>query len=83
MTQGKQREAIKHLEEALNTEDENTPAHVFTLALAHAQLGDLENAREYALQAKEKAVGPGQEPVADAVEKLLTRLNKIAQADGQ
>ncbi len=83
MTQGKQREAIKHLEKALNTEDENTPAHVYTLALAHAQLGELGKAREYALQAKEKAVGPGQEPVAGAVEELLTRLNKIAQANGQ
>ena len=83
MTQGKYREAIKHLEAVLDTEDENTPAHIYTLALAHAQIGDLETSREYALQAKEKAVGPSQEPVADAVEKLLTYLNQVANPDGQ
>ena len=82
MTRAKHREAIQHLHQAITTEDENTPLHIYTLGLAYAQLGDLEKARNYALQAKHKAVGPGQEPVADAIEKLLTHLNETAKPDG-
>ena len=83
MTQGKHKEAIQHLQKTLTSEDESTPDHIYTLALAYAHQGDLGKARDYALQAKQKAVGPGQESVADAIEKLLTQLNKMAKPDGQ
>ena len=48
-----------------------------------AHKGDLEKAREYALQAKEKAVGPGQESVAETVAKLLAQLDQMARPDGR
>ncbi len=83
MAQRKHKEAIQHFHKALATEDENTPEHIYTLALAYAHQGDFEKARDYALQAKQKAIGPGQESVADESEKLLIQLNKMAKPDGQ
>ncbi len=81
MARGKPGEAIPHLQQTLTPENESVPLHVYTLALAHAQVGDFEKAREYALQARKKAVGPGQEPVVEAIEELLTFLDMMAELD--
>ena len=39
MTQGKYKEALQHLQKPLTTEDENTPSHIYALAVAHASWG--------------------------------------------
>ena len=83
MARGKPEEAILHLQQTLTPENESVPLHVYTLALAHAQVGNLEKAREYALRARQKAVGPGQEPVTDAIEELLTFLDQVEKPDEQ
>ena len=83
MTQGEHKQAIQHLQKTLTPENESTAVHIYTLALAYAQLGDLKKAKDYALQAKQKAVGPGQESVTNAIKKLLAQLDRMAKPDGQ
>ena len=84
MAQGKHKEAIQHLQKTLTTEHENTPpVHIYTLAVVYARQGDFEKARDYALRAKQKAVGSGQESVANAIEKFLNQLNTMTKPDGQ
>ncbi len=83
MAQRRYREAIPHLEKTLDPEDENTAAQIYTLAVANAHLGDFGKARDYALQARQKAVGPGQQQVVDAVEKFLTQIDQMAKSDGK
>ncbi len=83
MGQGKYREAIEHLHKALASDEENTAGRIYLLALAHAGQGDSKKAKEYALQASEKAVGPGQESVAEAARELLTQIDQAAKPDGR
>lgn len=82
LTQGRYEEAVRHLHQTLNGEDDGDPLHVFTLALAYAQLGELEKAEHYALRAKRKAVAPSQAGLVRDIESLLTELKRAADSHG-
>ena len=82
LTREKYQDAIRHLLKTLTPESERTPVHMYTLAEAYARQGELQKARQYAQQAKQR-VGPGQESVASAIETLLTKLDRMAKPDGQ
>jgi len=53
--QSKTREAIPHFVEAASLHDEQTPLILFTLARAHAQLGEIQQSVEWAQRAKQAA----------------------------
>ena len=82
LTQGRHEEAVEHLHKTLDGEDDGNPLHVYTLALAYAQLGKLEKAEHYALRAKRKAVAPNQAGIARDIESLLTELERAANSHG-
>lgn len=82
LTQGRYEEAVRHLHKAVDGEGDGKPLHVFTLALAYAQLGELEKAKRYALTAKRNAVAPEQAGMARDIESLLTELEKAANSHG-
>ena len=52
------------------------------MALAYAQLGELEKAEHYALRAKRKAVAPNQAGIARDIESLLAELKRAADSHG-
>ncbi|MCY3776825.1 MAG: tetratricopeptide repeat protein [Candidatus Aminicenantes bacterium] len=83
LTQGRYEEAVRHLQETLDGEDDGDPLHVYTLALAYAQLGKLERAKHYALAAKRNAVAPEQAGMARDIESLLTELERAAKSHGK
>ena len=82
LTQGRHEEAVEHLHKTLDGEDDGNPLHVYTLALAYAQLGKLEKAEHYALRAKRKAVAPNQAGISRDIESLLTELERAANSHG-
>ncbi len=82
LTQGRYEEAVRHLHETLDGQGGGDPLHVYTLALAYAQLGELEKAEHYALKAKRKAVGPDHAGVARDIESLLTELKRASDSHG-
>ena len=82
LTQGRYEEAIRHLHKTLDGEDDGNPLHLYTLALAYAQLGDLSKAEHYALRAKRKAVAPNQAGIARDIESLLAELKRAADSHG-
>ncbi len=82
LTQGRHEEAVGHLHKALDGQDDDDPLHVYTLALAYAQLGKLAEAERYALQAKRKTVAPSQAGIARDIESLLTELRRAANSHG-
>ncbi len=82
LTQGRYEEAVRHLHKALDGKDDGDPLHVYTLALAYAQLGKLEKAEQYALRAKRKAVAPKHAGIARDIESLLTELKRAAGSHG-
>ncbi len=82
LTQGRYEEAVRHLHKALNGKDDGNPLHVYTLALAYAQLGEVEKAEHYALRAKRKAVAPNQAGIARDIESLLAELKRAADSYG-
>ncbi|MDE2928863.1 MAG: tetratricopeptide repeat protein [Acidobacteriota bacterium] len=82
LTQGRYEEAVRHLHKALDGENDGDPLHVYTLALAYAQLGELEKAEHYALLAKRKAVAPDQAGIARNIESLLNELERAASSHG-
>ena len=82
LTQGKYEEAVRHLHKALDGQNDGDPLHVYTLALAYAQLGKLEKAEHHALQAKRKAVAPNHAGIARDIESLLTELKRAANSHG-
>ena len=82
LTQGRYEEAVRHLQKTLGGDDDGDPLHVYTLALAYAQLGELEKAEHYALLAKRKAAGPDQAGIARNIESLLNELERAASSHG-
>ena len=82
LTHGRYEEAVGHLHKALDGADDGNPLHVYTLALAYAQLGELEKAEQYALRAKRKAVAPDQAGLARDIESLLNELKRAADSHG-
>jgi len=82
LTQGRYEEAVRHLHKTLDGEDHGDPLHVYTLALAYAQLGELEKAEHYALRAKRRAVAPDQAEIASSIESLLHELERAAGSHG-
>lgn len=82
LTQGRYEEAIGHLHKTLDDGDDGGPLRVYTLALAYAQLGELEKAEHYALRAKRKAVAPDQAGLARDIESLLIELRRAASSHG-
>lgn len=82
LTQGRYEEAVRHLQKTLGGDDDGDLLHVYTLALAYAQLGELEKAEHYALLAKRKAVGPDQAGIARNIESLLNELERAASSHG-
>lgn len=83
LTQGRYEEAVRHLQETLDGEDDGDPLHVYTLALAYAQLGTLEKSEHYARKAKRKAVGPDHARMARDIESLLTELERAVKSHGK
>ena len=81
LTQGRYEEAVRHLHETLDGDD-GDPLHVYTLALAYAQLGELEKAEHYALRAKRTAIAPDQAGIARNIESLLNELERAASSHG-
>lgn len=82
LTQGRYEEAVRHLQETLDGEDDGDPLHIYTLALAYAQLGALEKSEHYARKAMRKAVGPDHARMARDIESLLTELERAAKSHG-
>ena len=82
LTQGKYEEAVGHLHKTLDDGDDGDPLRVYTLALAYAQLGELEKAEHYALRAKRKAAAPDQAGLARDIERLLTEIRRAASSHG-
>ena len=82
LTQGRYEEAVRHLHKTLDGEDDGDPLHVYTLALAYAQLGELEKSEHYALRAKRTAAAPDQAGIARNIESLLTELERAAKSNG-
>lgn len=82
LTQGRFEEAVRHLRKTVEGEDDGDPLHVYTLALAYAQLGELEKARHYALLAKRKAVAPDQAGIVRNLEILLNELERASSSHG-
>ena len=82
LTQGRYEEAVRHLHKTLDGKDDGDPLHVYTLALAYAQLGELEKSEHYAIRAKRTAVAPDQAGIARNIESLLTELKRAASSHG-
>ena len=82
LTQGRYEEAVRHLHKTLDGKDEGDPLHLYTLALAYAQLGELEKSELYALRAKRRAVAPNQAEIARSIESLLDELERAAGSHG-
>ena len=82
LTQGRYEEAVRHLHKTLDGNDDGDPLHVYTLALAYAQLGELEKSEHYAIRAKRTAAAPDQAEIARNIESLLTELKRAASSHG-
>lgn len=72
-------EAIEQLRRTLTPEDADTPRYMYALATAYVRAGDMARAREYALQALQRARRLGQTALAAAIEKDLDTIRKAPQ----
>jgi len=61
---GRPREAVAQFEQILGTEDEQTPLHLYALAVAESRAGEHEPALRHAQEARRKAEARGQQELA-------------------
>jgi len=61
---GRPREAVPQFEQILATEDEQTPLHLYALAVAESRAGEREPALRHAQEARRKAEARGQHELA-------------------
>jgi tetratricopeptide (TPR) repeat protein len=77
---GRYPEAIEQFHRVLSPEDDNdsdTPRYMYALADAYRRAGDLQKARQYAEDARQRAKQMGQTELAATIEKALERLAKV------
>ena len=67
-------EAIRHLQQTLEPQDESTPGYLYALGAAYARASDRAQALQYCRQARDRAAALGETQLLASIERDLRTL---------